>query len=93
MNFLDSVDRFLEVRVDRERISVFKEGRETLVRPFPISIDYEMVEAKADEDIVRRISFLRSDFRLRNRYLGIGIDRMDYTRGDRGALQRHRPFP
>jgi trehalose-6-phosphate synthase len=47
MNFLDSVDRFLEVRVDRERLSVFKGGRETLVRPFPISIDFDMVEAKA----------------------------------------------
>jgi trehalose-6-phosphate synthase len=82
MNFLDSVDRFLEVRVDRERLSVFKDGRETLVRPFPISIDYEMVEAKArNEDLDRRILFLRSDFRLRNRFLGIGIDRMDYTKG------------
>jgi trehalose-6-phosphate synthase len=82
MNFLDSVDRFLEVRVDRERLSVFKEGRETLVRPFPISIDYEMIEAKAAaEDIDSRISFLRSDFRLRNRFLGVGIDRMDYTKG------------
>jgi len=82
MNFLDSVDRFLEVRVDRERLSVFKGGRETLVRPFPISIDYDMVEAKArSEDVERRISILKMDFRLRNRFLGIGIDRMDYTKG------------
>jgi len=82
MNFLDSVDRFLEVRVDRERLSVFKGGRETLVRPFPISIDYDMVEAKArSEDIERRISILKMDFRLRDRFLGIGIDRMDYTKG------------
>jgi trehalose-6-phosphate synthase len=82
LNFLDSVDRFLEVRVDRERLSVFKEGRETLVRPFPISIDYDMVEEKArDKDLERRISILKSDFRLRNRFLGIGIDRMDYTKG------------
>jgi trehalose 6-phosphate synthase len=82
LNFLDSVDRFLEVRVDRERLSVFKGGRETLVRPFPISIDYDMVEAKArSEDIERRISLLKMDFRLRNRFLGIGIDRIDYTKG------------
>ena len=82
MNFLDSVDRFLEVRVDRERLSVFKGGRETLVRPFPISIDFDMVEAKArNEDIERRISLLKADFRLRDRFLGIGIDRLDYTKG------------
>jgi trehalose 6-phosphate synthase len=82
MNFLDSVDRFLEVRVDRERLSVFKGGRETLVRPFPISIDFDMVEAKSrGEDVEGRISRLKMDFRLRNRILGIGIDRMDYTKG------------
>jgi trehalose-6-phosphate synthase len=82
MNFLESVERFLEARVDRERLSVFKEGRETLVRAFPISIDFDRVEAKAaDESVDRRISLLRSDFRLRDRFLGIGIDRMDYTKG------------
>jgi trehalose-6-phosphate synthase len=82
MNFLDSVDRFLEVRVDRERLSVFKGGRETLVRPFPISIDFDMVEAKArDEDLERRIAILKTDFRLKDRFLGIGVDRIDYTKG------------
>jgi trehalose 6-phosphate synthase len=82
MNFLDSVDRFLEVRVDRERLSVFKEGRETLVRPYPISIDSELIEAKArSPEIDRRRSEIRAAFRLRNRLLGVGIDRMDYTKG------------
>ncbi len=44
-NFLSSVDQSLEVRVDRERFSVFHHGgQETLVRPFPISIDYENIQ-------------------------------------------------
>ena len=82
LNFLDSVDRFLEVRVDRERLSVVKSGRETLVRPFPISIDYEMVERLSqNQDIERRKSLLKMDFRLRNRFIGVGVDRMDYTKG------------
>ena len=39
-NFLATVDRELEVRIDRERLSVFHHhGIETLVRPFPISTD------------------------------------------------------
>jgi len=82
LNFLDSVDRFLEARVDRERLSVFKSGRETLVRPFPISIDFDMIEHTASrQDIEKRISLVKTDFRLRGRFLGVGIDRMDYTKG------------
>ncbi len=39
-NFIDSVDRFLEARIDRERMSVVLGGRESLVRPYPISIEW-----------------------------------------------------
>jgi trehalose-6-phosphate synthase len=82
LNFLESVERTLEVRIDKERLSVIKEGRETLVRPFPISIDFEAVDALArspEVDLRRRA--LKEDFRIRGRQLGIGIDRMDYTKG------------
>jgi len=82
LNFLESVERFLEARVDRERSSVVKEGKETLVRPFPISIDFAMIDGKSRSgDLEQRIGFLRDDFRLRGRFLGVGIDRMDYTKG------------
>jgi trehalose-6-phosphate synthase len=82
LNFLDSVDRFLEVRVDRERLSVFKSGRETLVRSFPISIDFEMIEDKArSQDLEKRVALLKMDFRIKDRFLGVGIDRLDYTKG------------
>jgi trehalose-6-phosphate synthase len=81
-NFLESVDRFLEARVDRDRLSVVKDGRETVVRSFPISIDFERIEAKARrEDLGERIAALKRDFRLKDRRLGVGIDRMDYTKG------------
>jgi len=82
MNFLDSVDRSLEVRVDRERLSIFKSGRETLVRPYPISIDFDMIEQVAGSlDVERRRALLKSDLRIKNRLIGVGIDRMDYTKG------------
>jgi trehalose-6-phosphate synthase len=82
LNFLESVDRFLEARVDRERLSVIKGGRETLVRSFPISIDYETVENMSmNPQIEERKSLLKMDFRIRNRFLAVGIDRMDYTKG------------
>ena len=82
LNFLDSVDRFLEVRVDRERLSVFKGGLETLVRPFPISIDFERIDGLSRSPAVEdRVQAVRGDFRFRGRLLAVGIDRMDYTKG------------
>jgi trehalose 6-phosphate synthase len=82
LNFLESVDRFLEARVDRERLSVIKSGRETLVRPFPICIDYELVEKMSvNPEIEQRKSLIKMDFRIRNRFLAVGIDRLDYTKG------------
>ena len=38
-NFLDTVDRALESRVDYEHFAVWRGGRPTYVKPFPISID------------------------------------------------------
>ena len=39
-NFLEGVDRFMESRIDRERNSVTLAGNETLVRAYPISIEW-----------------------------------------------------
>jgi len=88
LNFLDTADRFIEARSDRERFSIFRGGRETLIRPFPISIDYESVEKTAQNlKTEKRIEAIKSGFRIRNRLLGVGIDRMDYTKG---ILERFR---
>ena len=40
-NFLDTVDRTLEAKVDYERFEITRGGKVTVVRPFPISIDFE----------------------------------------------------
>ena len=39
-NFLETVDRFIESRIDREHVSVTLGGHETMVRPYPISIEW-----------------------------------------------------
>lgn len=82
MNFLDSVDRFLEVRVDRERMSVFKENRETMIRSFPISVDAEAIERLSDSPPVRAAAErIRRDFRFKDKILAVGVERIDYTKG------------
>src|SRR5215468_8266903 len=38
-NFLDSVDRYLETRIDREQNAVVMHGQRTLIRPYPIALE------------------------------------------------------
>src|SRR5262249_20582702 len=83
LNFLDCVDALLESRVDREENEVYRAGHTTRVRPFPISIDVDAHQRLAGSRRVaswmqcwRRLLDLRPEQRL-----GIGIDRIDYTKG------------
>jgi len=81
-NFLDAVASFLEARTDYERAAVVREGRTTLVRPFPISVDFEAISEEADsEEVDREMERLKSDLNLTYPFIGVGIDRMDYTKG------------
>ncbi len=81
-NFLEGVDRFLESRIDRERNSVTLGGHETLVRAYPISIEWPpaAIERQAPVDECRRLVIekfgLKADARI-----GVGIERFDYTKG------------
>lgn len=82
-NFLATVDRELEVRVDRERSSVFHHnGVETLVLPFPISTDFTALSRQVDdEEVTVTAQQLETTLGLHRRRVGIGIDRLDYTKG------------
>jgi alpha,alpha-trehalose-phosphate synthase [UDP-forming] len=81
-NFLDTVDRTLEAKVDYERFEVTRGGKVTVVRPFPISIDAEAHETTARSPAVdREMERWQQQLGLTHEFLGIGIDRLDYTKG------------
>jgi trehalose 6-phosphate synthase len=81
-NFIDSVDAFMESRIDRESNAIVQGARRTLVRPYPISIEWpvhwlEQVPSAADAHVGVRAELGLSPDVL----LGVGIDRLDYTKG------------
>src|ERR1700722_9376184 len=81
-NFLDTVDRTLEAKVDYERFEITRGGKVTVVRPFPISIDAEAHEETARSPAVERdMERWRQQLGLTDELVGIGIDRIDYTKG------------
>ena len=82
-NFLQTVDRTLESRIDHERFSVRRLGHLTAVKPFPISVDLteepfdETTQALAWEDRAALLKTLSTDAA----FIGLGVDRVDYTKG------------
>ena len=81
-NFLDTVEAFLNARVDRARGIVTHAGLTTTVRAYPVSIEYpdrnagECPPAETCRRAIRERLHLAPDVRL-----GIGVDRLDYTKG------------
>jgi trehalose 6-phosphate synthase len=81
-NFLDSVDRLLEARVDRETSTVHLRGNRTAIKRYPISIEWPLSGARTlppaaeCRTLVRERHGLPEDVRL-----AIGVDRLDYTKG------------
>jgi trehalose 6-phosphate synthase len=64
-----------------EHFAVSRAGHTTYVRPHPISIDPEAVAAFAPEELEREQERLRKQFRLNDRPLLVGVERVDYTKG------------
>ncbi len=81
-NFVDTVDRLIEARVDRESFTVTMGGELTAVRRYPISIAWppepEMVERSVEQC---RIDIRQNNGLPNDQLLGIGVDRLDYTKG------------
>jgi trehalose 6-phosphate synthase len=82
-NFLETVDRALESRIDWESFAVNRRDRLTKVRPFPISVafqgDTELPASSAGSAEER--SALLHRLGVNTPYLGMGVDRVDYTKG------------
>ena len=81
-NFVDTVDRFIEARVDRESFTVSFGGKLTAVRRYPISIAWPPAQEMVAQSVpdcrksVRELNDLPPEHKL-----GVGIDRLDYTKG------------
>jgi trehalose-6-phosphate synthase/HAMP domain-containing protein len=79
-NFLDTANRLLESRVDAEKFSVVRFGKETFIRSFPISVNgYFNVKTKGVK--TKEIDEIRKEFELQDKIVAVGVERIDYTKG------------
>jgi trehalose 6-phosphate synthase len=81
-NFVDAVDRYMEARIDREGSAIVLNKRATLVRPYPISVDWPSRWAQDAPSAAECRARVRAELGLApNTLLGVGVDRLDYTKG------------
>lgn len=91
-NFLDTVDRGIEAKVDYEHFRVFRGGHPTIVRPFPISVDQAQIGRDSNQaGAAIRLKELRSLYAQppHDQQFIVGVDRIDYTKG---ILERLKGF-
>jgi trehalose 6-phosphate synthase len=81
-NFLETVDGALESRIDWEHFAVNRNEHLTSVRPFPISVVWEKPATGGGPNPVhKQQSALLNELDVEALFLGVGVDRVDYTKG------------
>ena len=81
-NFIDSVDRLLEARIDRDDSTISYGGKLTAVKHYPISIEWPSRWVRDQKPTAECRERIRSLHGMEaDRLIGIGVDRLDYTKG------------
>ncbi len=88
-NFMETVDRALEALTEWDRFAVNRRGHMTRIRPYPISVAFpetppELVEWR---NTGQDRAALCAELGVEASLLGVGVDRLDYTKG---ILERFR---
>ncbi len=82
-NFLETVDTVLESRIEWEHFAVKRNGHVTTVHPFPISVDSRESRSAPglDGSPYEIRAGLLKNLGIEASFLGVGVDRVDYTKG------------
>ncbi|GAW65428.1 alpha,alpha-trehalose-phosphate synthase [Geoanaerobacter pelophilus] len=87
-NFLETVDRYLETRIEHESSTVTHNGKLTMVESYPISIQWPPPWQERQPTVEECRAGLRQELGAApDHKVGIGVDRLDYTKG---ILERFR---
>jgi trehalose 6-phosphate synthase len=82
-NFIETVDRYLEARIEHEHSTIAYRDKETLIESYPISIEWPDPPQVATWPSVAECR-RRTIERLKlpaDACIGVGVDRFDYTKG------------
>jgi trehalose-6-phosphate synthase len=88
-NFLETVDRAVEALTEWDRFAVNRQGHVTRVRPYPISVAFpeNSYDVNESPSAGAERAALCAEMGIEASLLGVGVDRVDYTKG---ILERFR---
>src|SRR5467141_311994 len=87
-NFLETVERTIEGRVEWDRFTVVRGQHTTHVRPFPISVAPDLGGGERPTDRAAVLAALGAT----GEFIGVGVERVDYTKGLPERLRALRRF-
>lgn len=81
-NFIETVGRELESLIDFEQFAITRDSHTSLIKPFPISIAFPNgLDKSKIESFKIECQQLISNLGIKTRYIGLGVDRLDYIKG------------
>ncbi|WP_217569812.1 trehalose-6-phosphate synthase [Mesorhizobium sp. GbtcB19] len=81
-NFTESVDRFMESRIERADAAISYGGQVTLVHAYPISIEWPVELLQSLPSVEECRARVRRRFKIpAGAKLCVGVERLDYTKG------------
>lgn len=82
VNFLAGAEKTLGAEVDYKKLTVRHNGRTILVKNLPLGIDFDIIDSEARKpEVEKEMRFVRSPTFIPYKYIGVGVDRVDYTKG------------
>lgn len=89
-NFIDTVGKELEALINVEEFAVQRRDHISHIKPFPISIPFSEESLKKtpeqEASVDERKNILQK-LRIKSKYIGLGVERLDYTKGILERLQ------
>jgi trehalose 6-phosphate synthase len=81
-NFIETVSREVETLIDYEQSTITRHAHTSLVKPFPISIAFTTGEKSEENEREKpEVKELLKSLGIHTKYIGIGVDRLDYIKG------------
>ncbi len=81
-NFMDCVRELIpEAEIDQHRQKIIYKGQSTLLKSYPISIDFDKFDKEASKRSIERvIKNIKKQYGLEQKLVGVGVDRLEYTK-------------
>lgn len=87
-NFMDCASECLDADIDYSRATIDFKGHTTRLKTFPISIDFDKFNSMASSQrTIRMTENIKEKHGVTQGYIGIGVDRLEYTKALLKRLQ------